>query len=125
MKKQEIVQKKISVLPSTLEKRELLYGKGSDPANLRKIGESYLEAGQADEAAGFFQMAKELSGLEKMAGEAMTEGDYFTFCRIMEMLGRKASPEEWKRLAEEARKRGKELFALKAEKAAQRDGPDR
>ncbi len=102
-------------LPETLEKREMLYGKGAPAPVLVETGEKYLQAGQPDVALLFFQKAGDTGGLERIAAAAMEGGDYFTFRASRQMLGRSTSKEEWLALAANARKAGLEIFARRAE----------
>ncbi len=109
-------------LPTTMEKRELLYGDGAPPAELVRLGELYLAAGKPDEAAHFFLKAGETKRLERLAEDALAAGDAFAFDQVRGMLGKSPTPDEWFRLAEAARRSGKELFAKRAEGTGRREG---
>ncbi len=106
-------------LPTTLEKRELLYGKGADPATLSAHGDAYLRAGKPDEAVHFFHKIADWTRLEKLAGTALEEGDFFTFSLARKLLGKPPGADEWTRLARMARQAGKEAFARRAEGEAE------
>jgi hypothetical protein len=105
-------------MPTVIEKRELLYGRGAPPAELDALGAVYLAAGQPDEALHFFHKAGNRARMGACAAEALAEGDFFTFRLARTLLESSPTPEEWRALAGEARGRGKESFALLAEKAA-------
>lgn len=117
-----MAQKQAYILPTTLEKRELLYGNGTDEENLLKIGERYREAGMLDEAALFYHRAEADDELEKVAGDAVAAGDYFTFKQAMALLGRDPSVEELLCLARSAESGGKNNFARLARAAAGEEG---
>jgi hypothetical protein len=105
-------------LPTTIEKRELLYGKGTPAGELKELAGRYLEAGHLEEAAEFLRRAGDEAGLERLAERAMAEGDWFAFRQLRGLLGRQPSREECLSLASKAREQGLTLFAERAEAAA-------
>ena len=101
-------------LPNPLEKREVLYSRGTEPAVLVTLGERFLAEGYPLDALNFFTEARSIPSLEQMHRQAREEGDAFLVEQTARALGRELSPEEWAAIAETARKLGKEAFARTA-----------
>lgn len=109
-------------LPTTLEKREYLYGKGAPKDTLISLGDRYIEAGRLEDAALFFNRAEDTGRLEDLFREAVSSGDYFLYVHVARLLGRPPAKEDLQKLTAAAREAGLEVFARQAEEAAGEKG---
>jgi len=105
-------------LPTTVEKREYLYGKGASKDALIKLGDRYQEAGRLEDAALFFHRAEDTGRLEKLSREAVASGDYFAYVHVARLMASPPKREDLQELAARAREAGLEVFARQAEEAA-------
>ncbi len=96
-------------VPDSLKKKRLLNDKELNAALCREYGEKFLELGWWEDALEFFQKGDYEPGLEKLKALALESGDAYLLGR----LGRH-SPEVWLKAAEQAVKKGKLRFAVRA-----------
>ena len=99
-------------IPSPLTRRDILYGKSTPASVLQEYGELYLREGRPNDAVEFFGQAGYTEGLRRIYTMAIEQGDFFLFSRAKEFLHEAATPEELKRLGENAMKQEKFQFAL-------------
>jgi tetratricopeptide (TPR) repeat protein len=99
-------------IPPPLTRRDILYGKSTPAPVLQEYGELYLREGRPNDAVEFFGQAGYTEGLRGIYTVAIEEGDFFLFSRAKEFLHEAASPEELKRLGENAMRQEKFQFAL-------------
>lgn len=113
-------------LPDPLHKREVLYAEGTPPEELTALGKRFEEEGLPMDALDFYAQARSRPDLERLGDTALDQGDFFVYRRCALALARTPSPDQWRRLAENARRLGKEAFARHAEvEAGDRDAtPD-
>jgi hypothetical protein len=105
-------------LPHPLEKREVLYSRGTDPAVLVQTGERFLAEGYPLDALNFFTEARSAEHLERMLAQAREEGDAFLADQTARALGREIAPEQWAEIAGRAEELGKHAFARTARRRA-------
>ncbi len=103
-----------SSLLSCLEKRDLLNRSAISVDQLITWGKMYEEEGLVNDAIDFYERANSSESLEKVLQEAHMEGDAFLYARILKILNRQASAQEWISLGEKARELGKDAFAREA-----------
>jgi hypothetical protein len=106
-------------LPDPLERRHLIEKELSDEQALA-IAEAYLEDGRVDEAVVFFGKAQAGDRLQELADKAVESGDAFLLTEVSRVRRQEPAPEVWERLAEAARRAGKDLYAETAERQAHR-----
>jgi hypothetical protein len=99
-------------IPPPLTRRDILYGKATPASVLQEYGELYLREGKPNDAVEFFGQAGYTKGLQRIYTLAIDEGDFFLFSRAKEFLHEAATPDELKRLGENAMKQEKFQFAL-------------
>lgn len=108
-----------SGIPNPLERRHLV--ERDLPADQAlAIADAYLEAGRQDEAVAFLRKADAQERLQELADGAVAAGDVFLLTEVSRAQGREPESETWKRLAENARRAGKDAYADTAERHAHR-----
>ena len=108
-----------SKIPNPLERRHLLE-RGLPAEQALSIAAAYLEEGRSEEAVEFLGKAGADDRLESLAREAVEAGDLFLLNEISRVRRSEPDPESWQRLAESARRAGKDLYAEDAERQAKR-----
>ena len=108
-----------SKIPDPLERRHLVERELPTEQALA-IAEAYLEDGRFEEAVAFFGKAGAEDRLDSLVGEAVEAGDVFLMNEISRVRGREPDPQTWQRLAESARRAGKDLYAETADRQAHR-----
>ena len=99
-----------------LKRRELLHAANAAPAKLTEVGRDFVVSGHLSDAVDFMVKAGDNEGLERLIEVTLDEGDLFLYKRIKRELGQTPEARDLKVLAENARRQGKEAFALQAEK---------
>lgn len=107
-----------SNLPAPLPKREVLYSEKTPKDDLVSLGEAFEEAGYRMDALDFFVQARDETRLVAILEQALEEGDLFVYQKCSRALGRRPGEEEFRRVAQNARNRGLEAFARRADEAA-------
>ena len=108
-----------SAIPSPIERRHLVERDlGADQA--LGIAEAYLEAERFEEAVAFLAKAGADDRLKALADDAVAAGDVFLLTEISRVQGRDPDSETWQRLADSARRAGKDAYADTAERHAHR-----
>ena len=100
--------------PDCLKRRSLLNDPNAEPENLVRLGLEFAEQGFICDAADFFERAGDRERLTELSPGLLEEGDVFLFTRIKKILGEAMHIKEWRSLAENASKLGKEAFAAQA-----------
>jgi len=104
-------------LTPCLKKRRLLNEAHLSPEVCRDLGQKFLAQGWWEDALEFFLKAGDQDGLGRIKAHALETGDAYLLGRVGT-----ASPEDWRRLAEQALSLGKLQFARKAfEKGGDRE----
>lgn len=107
--------------PNTLKKGVILYGDSKkDPASppeLIAYGNNYIEGGRIHDALECYHRAGHTEGIEKIAGEAISSGDFFLYKIGMGFLGREMNKKDLNTLAKNAHASGKLAFARDAYEA--------
>jgi hypothetical protein len=105
--------------PNPLERRHLIEKELSAEQALA-VAEGYLAEGRVDEAVVFLGKAKADDRLQELADQAVESGDVFLLTEVSKARRQEPAPEVWERLAEAARREGKELYAETAARHAHR-----
>jgi len=105
--------------PNPLERRHLIEKELSVEQALA-VAEAYLAEGRDDEAVVFFGKANADDRLQELADRAVESGDVFLMTEVAKVRREEPAPEVWNRLAEAARRAGKELYAETAARHANR-----
>ena len=79
-----------------------------------------LEAERFEEAVAFLAKAGADDRLKALADDAVAAGDVFLLTEISRVQGRDPDSETWQRLADSARRAGKDAYADTAERHAHR-----
>ena len=108
-----------SMIPDPLKRRHLVERELPAEQALA-IAEAYLEAGRSEEAVEFLEKAGAEDRLESLAREAVESGDLFLLNEISRVRRREFDSQDWQRLAESARRAGKDLYAESADRQAKR-----
>jgi len=106
-------------IPDPLERRHLVERKLPVEQALA-IAEAYLEEGRSEEAVEFLEKAGAEDRLESLTREAVESGDLFLLNEISRVCRREPDSQSWQRLAESARRAGKDLYAEDADRQAKR-----
>lgn len=101
-------------IPNYLEKRKILYSKGSSPDKLKEMGDLFLRHDQWNDAIDFYEKAGYREGLEEILRLSKDLGDFFMFRRIVEILKVDLSNDEWESLGDRAMELGRFQDARKA-----------
>ncbi len=101
-------------VPNCLKKRALLNDKEMAPETAKEYGEKFLALGWLEDALEFYQKADYREGLEQIKAQCLQAGDAYLLAR----LGRDLSPDDWRRVADQALALGKLHFAARAYKMA-------
>jgi hypothetical protein len=108
-----------SAIPDPLERRHQV--ERDLPADQAlAIAEAYLAEARFEEAVAFLGKAGADERLAALADEAVASGDVFLLSEVSRVRGREPEPDTWKRLAESARRAGKDAYAESAERHAHR-----
>lgn len=102
------------ILPDYRRKQQLLYEEQRKPAELITYGEKYLAAGRIADAIEFYQVAKNIDGLEKIRVDAREKGDVMLFQQASKALNLSPAVQDWLTVGQAARARQKYSFALLA-----------
>jgi len=109
-------------IPNPLKKGLVLYGDRSHtpvpPERLIEYGTAYESEGRNSDALEFFWRAGFVEGMERIAGRAVEEGDFFLYRQAMNFMERAMSAGELSALSVSAEQRGKLFFALSAAREA-------
>lgn len=108
-----------SKIPDPLARRHLVERNLSE-AQALAIAEAYLAEQRWEEAVTFLGKAGAEDRLDSLAEEAVEAGDVFLLSEISRVRKREPEPQTWQRLAESARRAGRELYAETAERLAHR-----
>jgi hypothetical protein len=108
-----------SRIPDPLERRHLIE-RDLPAARALEIAEAYLAEERAAEAVVFLAKAGAHDRLAQLADAAVEAGDVFLLTEIGRARGVDPEPEVWERLAEAARRAGKQLYAETALRQAHR-----
>ena len=108
-----------SNIPDPLERRHLIE-RELPVARSLALAEAYMEEDRSAEAVVFFGKAGAEERLQELAALAVESGDVFLMTEIATARGEDPDPETWERLAEAARRQGKELYAQAASRQADR-----
>ena len=109
-------------LLNCLKKRNLLNTDKMDKSELVKFGERYMKDGRLSDSIDFYQKAGHAEGLNQLCKLCAAEGDYFLYQRLIKILERSPSTEEWMQLGDNALAQGKHLFARSAYQQADSSG---
>ncbi|MDR1313084.1 MAG: hypothetical protein LBQ12_05175 [Deltaproteobacteria bacterium] len=107
-----------SVLLWKTRRRLLESRKAPPPSELTRAGRELLAAGRPAEAWEFFKRSGDKEALEELRRSAVEDGDFFLYTLAAGSLGTAADAGSLGRLAANARAKGLELYARKAEAAA-------
>ncbi|RME85242.1 MAG: hypothetical protein D6785_04630 [Planctomycetota bacterium] len=102
-------------LPDAITKREVIYGNRPWPLSLEECGNRYQKMGQLMDALLFFHKAGALDKIENLAQLAIEEGNAFLLLQIENLLDKSRAKDDWVKLAKNARAKGKDSYAAKAE----------
>lgn len=108
-----------SRIPDSLSRRHLLERDLASSQAL-EIAEAYLEEDRIPESVSFLRKAGAEDRLEELATRAVETGDVFLLTEVSRARRQEPEPEVWERLAESARRHGKQLYAEAALRQAQR-----
>jgi len=108
-------------LPNYLKKRKLLYSKGSSLEELKGLGDRFFQEEQLNDAIDFYEKAEYKEGLEAIGRLSKDKGDFFSFRRVVDVLKREVSGEEWEALGDRAQELGCLHNAIKAYRMGQND----
>ncbi|MCU0587497.1 MAG: hypothetical protein MUF52_05000 [Syntrophobacteraceae bacterium] len=97
-----------------LAKRDLLNQHAVSVETLLRWGGFFEESGLLHDAVDFYRKAGAHEPLKRLMGLAVDEGDLFLFKRLLKVLEVEPDVEQWRRLGESARSRGKLSFAAEA-----------
>ena len=100
-------------IPDWREKKELLWGERSSDEERLSAGNAFFEAERFSEALDFFSRAGDRGSVEKVLNKAVELGDWFLFKSCVSFLEEERI-DELRKLAANARERGKFFFALRA-----------
>jgi hypothetical protein len=113
-------------LPDTLKKGLILYGDRTHapagPERLAEYGAAYESEGRMTDALECYWRAGLAEGVQRIAKNAVEEGDFFLYRQATVYLGRDMAAGELSTLSKNAEGRGKLSFALAAAREA---GDDR
>ena len=105
--------------PNPLERRHLIEKELSAEQALA-VAEAYLAEGRLDDSVVFFGKAQAEDRLQELADMAVESGDAFLLTEVSRVRRQEPPPAVWERLAEAARRAGKELYAETASRQANR-----
>ncbi len=94
-------------------KRDLLNQPAASVDTLMEWGDRYLEAGLVHDAVDLYEKAGAGEALTRLLEMARDDGDVFLLGRLVAILGRQPTAEEWLAVAEQAERLGKHAFAMK------------
>ncbi len=102
-------------LPSSVEKRDILYGvKKMSVKELTELGTRFEKAGWISDAVDFYTQAKDHSSLKKLQELSAADGDVFMLLKIARVLGEEGSfTEDLKKCSARAESLGKIRYAMK------------
>ena len=86
-------------LPGFKEKREILFGKKSNPQKMRDTGIKFMQAERYDDALEFFAQAKADDLAREIADVALQNGDAPLYMRAKKVLAETITQEQWDTLA--------------------------
>ncbi len=101
-----------------IEKREILNQPAASTETLKYWGDWFFEKAHFSDAIDFYAKINDRPSLEKILQVAVEEGDLFLFNRVNRVMGAEPDVETVKKLAEQAKRLGKERFAAEALKQA-------
>ena len=113
----------MSNLPDAMRRRNILYGDDSKPAELIRLGESYLEEGLLLDALEFFARAEHEDGIETIRTRAVRDGDAFLGLRLVQLGLAPLDAARWKELAASAASKGLDRYAAMALEQAGEPAP--
>jgi hypothetical protein len=90
------------------------------PEQALAIAEAYLADDRLEEAVIFLGKAGADDRLDALTEQAVELGDVFLLSEIARVRGHEPEPAVWQRLAESARRAGKDVYAETAERHAHR-----
>ncbi len=108
-------------LPNYLKKQKLLYSEGSSLEELKGLGDRFFQEEQLNDAIDFYEKAEYKEGLEEIGRLSKDKGDFFSFQRVVDVLKREVSGEEWEALGDRAQELGCLRDAIKAYRMGQND----
>jgi hypothetical protein len=106
-------------LPGPIERRHLIE-RDLSAAQALRYAELYLAEGLDGDAVSFLVKAEATDQLEALRGRAIEAGDAFLLRAVALETGVPPKAEEWKALAEGAKRAGKERYATEALRQAER-----
>ncbi|MBU2549181.1 MAG: hypothetical protein KKB20_12250 [Proteobacteria bacterium] len=98
----------------SLARRNLLNSRSPDPDKMIRLGRTCLEEGHLSDAVDFLSAIDDETGLETVLETAVDEGDFFIYSRAVKVLERPMEASTLERLAENAERLGKLVFAAQA-----------
>ncbi len=108
-------------LPNYLKKRKLLYSKSSTAQILKELGDRFFQEKQWNDAIDFYEKADFKEGLEAIGELSVEKGDFFTFFRIVGLLEKEVSEQEWETLGDNAQELGRLQDAMRAYRKGQNE----
>ncbi len=108
-----------SSIPGPLERRHLIE-QDLDAKRASQIAEAYLAEGRRNEAIEFLAKADDGEALQRIADEAVEEGDPFLLQAVARVLEEELDRATWSRCADAAQSRGKLRYAETARRNAAR-----
>jgi hypothetical protein len=99
----------------TLTKREILYGEDLTPHQLEELAKAYREAGYPGDAAHFLAETGLPGALADLKRWAIEQGDAWMLISVARADTDAVQDDDWRKLAEKARRLGKESYARRAE----------
>jgi len=109
----------MKAIPNYLEKRRLLYSKGTSPEELKELGDLFLRHDHLNDAIDFYEKARYREGLEEIGRLSRDIGDFFLFRRVVDLLNLEVTAKEWETLGDRAMEFGRFQDARKAYRMSQ------
>jgi len=106
-------------LPGPIERRHLIE-RDLSAAQALRYAELYLAEGLDVDAVAFLAKAEATDQLDALRGRAIESGDAFLLRAVASETGTPPSAKEWKALAENAERAGKQRYAAEALRQADR-----
>jgi len=108
-----------SKLPRPIERRHLIE-RDLSAAQALRYAEAYLAEGLDLDAIAFLVKAEATEQLDALRGRSIEAGDGFLLRAVASETGVPPKPEEWKALAEGAKRAGKDRYVAEALRQAER-----
>ena len=105
----------VTIPVSIAQRHKLLFTGKAPAAELRRLGDLHRERGLLHDALEFYRSVGNDDAIQALAAAAEAEADLVLFLNAARALGKEPDRAALKRLAEAARRLGKESTALKAD----------